>query len=303
MNKAVLASALWAATAGFAAAKITLSADARVGFVSVDGSSDTTLISRGRAILRLSGTTDTGLRYGGFISSSEINETFTGSPFSLYVEAGFGRLSVGNVDGAATAAIGHVRGVGLVSANDRNEVTYIANGGNGFRTALFGNTSDPSALLRLDAQDLTFYASVTQPERAGQNAYSVAAKHVSGNFTYAIAYEHETTPTTRIKHIIAGVTATFGDLTAKAIYGTIDPGTGTYGTDQWGVSATYAVEDLTMIAYYTDDEDLGTAASNAVAYGLGANYRLADGVTFMGGLYHNQTRNQTGIDLGLFLSF
>lgn len=304
MNKAVLASAIWAATTGFALAEVKLSAEARSGILSVPGSARLLFTSKLRINFNLSVPTDGDLAFGGFFASSDINGTSSGTPGSLFVEGSFGRLSVGNVDGATSAAIGQVRGVGLVSGDDQNDISYIANGGGGFQTASFGNTSDPTALLRLDAQDLTLYASVTQPEGTkGQNAYALAAKQTFGKIAYAVGYEHETTPSADISHYVLGATATFGKLTTKAIYGQVRSDAVARTTAQWAISAAYTAKDLTLIAYFADDAGLGSATSHARAFGLGASYRLADGVTFVGGLYHNQTRGQSGLDVGLLLNF
>lgn len=304
MNKAILATAIWAAMTSMASAEVKLTAEARSGFVSVPASSDLIFSNKLRINFNLSVPTDGALTFGGFFASSDINGTSTGTPGSMFLAGPFGRLSIGNVDGAATAAIGQVRGVGLTSGDDQNDISYLANGGGGFRTASLGNTSDPTALLRIDAKKLTLYASVTQPEGTqGQNAYAIAAKQDFGKFAYAVAYEHERTPTADIRHYALGATATFGKLTTKAVFGKLRSGVAGVDAAQWAISAAYTDEALTVIAYYADDEDLGTASSNAVAYGLGVSYQLAGGVTFLGGVYRNQTQGQTGVDFGLLLNF
>ncbi|MEY4872790.1 MAG: hypothetical protein RLZZ563_2120, partial [Pseudomonadota bacterium] len=62
MKKILLATTMLAATAGFAAAEVSLSGDARMGITKVDGS-DAVLNHRARVKFSLSGETDNGLSF------------------------------------------------------------------------------------------------------------------------------------------------------------------------------------------------------------------------------------------------
>ena len=103
-----------------------------------------------------------------------------------------------------------------------------------------------------------------------------------------------------------GGSATFGGVTLKAIYA---DGKNNQG-DEWkqhSLSATYAVDALSLTAFVADDEDLLSndlaTASNVRAYGLGASYDLGGGAKVSGGYVKNRTDDTDAVDLGLSFSF
>lgn len=303
MIPVILAVFLWAVASGAAAAKITLVGDARMGVITDAATAKPLLISRAKFSFILTGTTDSGLTFGTSIGSPENDRASRVSAGALYISGGFGRLAVGDVDGAATAAIGHVAGVGLISASDQNEVSYIANAGGGFRPAIFGNTARPSALYRYRAGDLQLFASVTQPGGTGPDAYSLAASYSADGYLFAIGVERENTATALVHQIIVGARGVWGPVSAKVIYGKISTSLDGFDATQWAMSATYTAQTFAVTTYYTDDSDIGRARSNAIAYGIGASYPLGDGATLVGGYYRNQTFDQTGFEFGVTLSF
>lgn len=303
MKKALLAAALSVATSGAAIADITLSGDAKIGFITAAASARAAMISRVHLSFALSRVTDGGLTLGSSIGITDTNRPSVATAGAIFIVGPFGRLAVGDVEGAATAAVGYVAGVGLISANDQNEVSYIANGGGGFRTALFGNTADPSALYRYKAGDLTLFASLTQPGNARQNAYAVAANYAHGDYALSLGVEHERTATADIDQIILGARAVFGRVTAKAIYGRVTTSAHGFDAAQWAVSATYKADALAVTAYYTDDSDYGRGKNSAIAYGIGGAYPIGGNASLIGGYFRNETFDENGVELGLFVPF
>ncbi|NJS38490.1 MAG: porin [Rhodobacteraceae bacterium] len=73
----------------------------------------------------LSGETDGGLSFGASFRADNAAGANAGTAGSVFISGGFGTLSMGDVDGAANAALGHVDGVGLTGLGDLNEVTYL----------------------------------------------------------------------------------------------------------------------------------------------------------------------------------
>ena len=296
MKKILLATTLLAATTGFAAAEVTLSGDARMGIISnfddaltttVD-ESDLQFTSRARVKFTLSGSTDGGLEFGASFRADNAVGAKTGEAGSVFISGAFGKLSMGDVDDAANSAVGQVSGVGLTGLGDLNEVSYIGGG------------LDPTALYEYSTGDLTIYASVTNPTLAvspasNTVAYSVAAKYALGDYTVALGYEDNDAGST---HIIAGVAATFGAVTAKAIYGAADGGA--IDGDQYAISVDYKADALTVTAFYSNKDLL---AITQEAYGLGASYDLGGGASMVGGYSHNETSNQDAFDLGVSMSF
>jgi outer membrane protein OmpU len=298
MKKILLATTLLAATTGFAAAEVTLSGSARMGIISdfddpltltVD-ENDLAFTSRARVVFTLSGETDGGLSFGASFRADNAVGANVGDDGSVFISGAFGKLSMGDVDGAANAAVGHVSGVGLTGLDDVNESTFIANG---------SGVSDPSALYEYSTGDLTIYASATNPAAGAAltDAYSIAAKYALGDYTVALGYETADSGATSVDHIILGASATFGAVTVKARYGEAD--LGATNESQWALSVDYKADALTVTAFYTDDSDLG----GAEAYGLGAAYDLGGGASVVGGYAHNETTNDDSYDLGVSMSF
>ena len=321
MKKILLATTLLAATTGFAAAEVTLSGDARMGIISTFGS-DVRFTSRARVKFTLSGETDGGLAFGAsFRADNAASESVTtvttttgadgiagtadditsasttngggavnGDAGSVFISGAFGKLSMGDVDDAANAAVGHVSGVGLTGLGDLNESTFIGNGDGG---------TDPSALYEYSTGDLTVYASVTNPtDDADFDAYSVAAKYALGDYTVALGYESlDAGALGDADHIILGVSATFGAITAKANYGPAD--VNGFDGDQYAVSVDYKADALTVTAFYADDSELG----GVEAYGLGASYDLGGGASVVGGYAKNETDDEDAYDVGISMSF
>ena len=287
MKKILLATTLLAASTGFAAAEVTLSGDARMGILS-DFADDVQFTSRARVKFTLSGETDGGLAFGASFRADNAGAASSGDAGSVFVSGAFGKLSMGDVDGAANAAVGHVSGVGLTGLGDLNESTFVGNG---------DGVTDPSALYEYSTGDLTIYASATNPvDAAVADAYSLAAKYALGDYTVALGYE-TVDGAVDIDHIILGASATFGAVTVKANYGQAE--VGAVDGDQFAISVDYKADALTVTAFYADDEELG----GVEAYGLGASYDLGGGASLVGGYVQNETADADSFDFGVSMSF
>ncbi|WP_226779815.1 porin [Oceaniglobus trochenteri] len=296
MKKILLASTALIMSAGFAAAEVTVGGDGRMGIID-NFDDDLAFTSRIRISFAASGETDGGLSFGGSIradnaASGNGNENMTAG--TVFISGAFGKLSMGDVDGAAKAAVGHVSGVGLTGLGDLNEMSYAASGGNMDKTG---------ALYEYNTGGLTFYASAAQPDTDQDtaapgddtfDAYAVGVKYAWGDYTVALGYEDNEAG---VDHIIVGGTASFGDATVKAIYGHADFGA-TDG-DQYSISLDYVFGATTATAFYADDEDLG----GVKAYGLGASYDLGGGAALKGGYVKNDTADVDGFDFGISMSF
>ena len=293
MKNVLLASTALIMSAGIAAAEVTVGGDGRMGIIdNFDG--DLAFTSRIRISFAASGETDGGLAFGGSVRADNAgggvgNEAMTAG--SVFISGAFGKLSMGDVDGAAKAAVGHVSGVGLTGLGDLNESTYVANAG-----------QDTSALYQYSTGSLSFYVSASQPDTDGgagdapasSQAYAVGVKYSGGNYTVALGYEDVDGGAS---HVIVGGSASFGDATVKAIYGSADLGATT--EDQFALSLNYAFGMTTATVFYTNDEDLG----GAEAFGLGASYDLGGGAALKGGYVKNKTADTDGFDFGVSMSF
>lgn len=176
MKKILLATTMIVGGASIAAAEsgVTLSGDARMGLLNSLSSNDTTFTSRARVSFGLAGESDSGLSFGASFRADNASGASSGTAGSVFISGAFGKLSMGDVDGAANAAVGHVDGVGLTGLGDTNENLFIANGGLALSAVTgllalptpgvtLGNvTADPSVLYEYSAGAFTVYVSHTQ---------------------------------------------------------------------------------------------------------------------------------------------
>jgi outer membrane protein OmpU len=287
MKKLLLATSILAATAGFAAAEVTLSGDARMGVIDDFGPTGLVFTSRARVKFTMSGETDGGLTFGANFRADNAGGASSGTAGEVFISGAFGTLTMGDIDGAAQQAVGNVDGVGLTGLTDLNEATYIAAGG----SLVFG-TTDPTAAYKYTAGSFTGIVSVTNPSGVNE-ATAVGVVYAMGDYTFAAGYES----VANIDHFIIGANATFGAVTVKANYGRASGGGGS--GDQMHISATYTADALAVTAFYGDDEEI----LGSKGYGLGASYDLGGGAKVVGGYAKNDSANTTAFDMGVSFSF
>ncbi len=279
MKKVLLASTALVLSAGIAAAEVSVGGDGRMGIRQLaDGADDLLFSSRIRISFSASGETDAGLAFGGSIRADNAGGGAAGTAGSVFVEGTFGKLSMGDVDGAAQQATGHVSGVGYTGLGDLNESTFLLGG------------DDPTALYEYSTGDISFYVSAGQQEL--NDELGVGVSFGFGGVTVGLGYESSDAVTE--DHVVATVAAAFGDASVKALYGDAS----SLG-DQWALSLDYVMGATTVTAFYTDDEDLG----GAEAWGLGAAYDLGGGAAIKGGYVQNESIDADGFELGITMSF
>ena len=344
MKKLLLATSILAGTAGLAAAEITLSGDARMGVLndfSLDNSSDDTgFTSRARVAFTLSGEADTGLSFGASFRADNSSSAANGLAGSVFISGAFGKLSMGDVDGAALAAVGHVDGVGLTGLSDLNESIYIANGGgtsNDDDSTDFDTfsgpatlTSDPTALYEYSTNGFGIYVSATQPNyefASGLADFEGDAYALGLNYAfegYKVGFGYESLDVSEIggagnslgiDHWILGGDATFGDFTMKARYGeaSIDETASAADITQYSLSGTYSMDAISVTAFLSDVDwgaDTGANVFQRSAYGIGASYDLGGGAKVVGGIADQEITagaldsvSDTAFDLGVSFSF
>lgn len=324
MKKVLLASTALVLSAGVAAADVTVSGDGRMGILQTFGG-DAGFTSRIRIAFSASGETDGGLSFGGSIRADNAGgfnivdsqgNTLGDDAFSLetngpgqitggggvlgqagdvFIEGGFGKLSMGDVDGAAKAAVGHVSGVGLTGLGDLNEVTYIANVGPQVPGVLYEYAGAGFGIYLSASNPISVFTG-TDTDLGGNSvdvAYAIGADYSGGIWSVAAGYENNGAGT---DHFIIGGTVSTGGFTGKLIYGNAS---GNVSGDQWGISGDYTFGATTLTAFYTDDSDLG----GVEGYGLGVAYDLGGGASVKAGYANNETGSRNAWDLGLNFSF
>ena len=339
MKKILLATTMLICTAGVAAAEVTISGDARMGVVNghvfdATAADDTVFTSRARVSFGLSGESDSGLSFGASFRADNAGPASSGKAGSVFVSAGGFKLSMGDVDGGATAAVGQVDGVGMTGLGDHNELIHVGNGGLGGDVATeldFDGeslTGDPSVLVGYSAGNLSIYGSVTQAGHtfAGGDwegsANAVGVAYSMGDYSFSFGYENVGLDevagpgSADVEHLLLGANATFGQITVKARYGNGDidvDGAAFADISQSAVSASYTMDALSVSAFVSQKSIETPAGANILSVdgmGVGASYDLGGGASVVGGISKAEVQagsaaaeDDTAFDLGLTFSF
>jgi outer membrane protein OmpU len=301
MKKVLLATSILAATAGFAAAEVTLSGSARMGVIDDFGADNTGFTSRARVVFTLSGETDGGLSFGATFRADNASAANSGDAGEVFMSGAFGKLTMGDIDGAAQQVVGNVDGVGLTGLSDLNEAIYLGAG-----TSDGGSNSDPTAAYEYSSGAFTGIISATNPDNNDgglgtdlDSTLALGVKYSTDAYTVALGYEDADGD---VSHIILGASATFGAISLKANYG--QASVGAADADQYHLSATYSADALSVTAFYSDEEDFGALGlGQGKGYGLGASYDLGGGAKVVGGYAKNDTADTSAVDLGVSFSF
>jgi outer membrane protein OmpU len=265
MKNLLIASTALVMTAGVAAADVSVSGNGRMGIAYNSTDANTmSFTSRIRASIAMSGVHDA-------VAAK------TGQSGSIYISGAFGRITMGDVSGAAESVVGDLHGVGMTGVGDFNEMSYLS------------NSDRPAMRYDYTSGDMTLAVSSDNPG-AGSPAYSVAVGYSTGMYAVGLGYENAGAT----DHVIGFGSITMSDMTFKAIYGSASG-----GDTQYGVSVSGAVGDMGVSAFYVDSTIVGGAS-----YGLGGSYDLGGGAKLVGGVAHTDTgAGQTRADFGVSFTF
>ena len=248
MKKILLATTMLASVAGYAAADVAVSGDARMGVISTEGNS--IFDSRVRIKFSGSGTTDGGLAFGGSIRADNAGDGADGTAGSVFISGAFGKISMGDVDSGDKAAVGQLASVGYEGLGSGNSISYTADGGflggledsldnwggpdGGFELFDLSGSDGAKVLYTYSAGALTVNASTAQLSNGGANheAYGLGVSYTAGALTLAGGYgtttmdgyvwdywwEEDYAVTGSITDVSASATYVMGDTTIKAIY-------------------------------------------------------------------------------------
>ena len=283
MKRVFLASTALVLTAGLAAAEVNVGGDGRMGVQSTDGA-DAMFSSRIRISFSASGETDNGLSFGGSIRADnathhENGGGSKGQAGSVYVAGPFGKVSMGDTDTAAKAAVGQAGGVGYTGLGDLNEIdTYLSK-------------NKPNALWNYAMGDLSLYASA---DNSSDDALvSGAAGYSIGDVGVGVGVERMGD----MQHVAASVNATLGSASVKVVVGSQDKGDGSDNVDHYGASASFASGPATFTAF-------SASRGDADNFGIGAAYDLGGGASIKGGFVDGDSLEKgSSFDLGITMSF
>jgi len=179
--------------------------------------------SRVRVAFTLTQETDAGVTFGGSVRADNASAGNNGKGGSVFMSGAFGKLSMGDVDGAAESAVGNLSGVGYTGLGDFNEAIYLQQG----NSDLDGNDQVsefalPAALYEYTTGAASFYFSLGNPggiavktdffdtveldltttddlddgvktkkieDLVIDQAYGIGAKYSVDNYSFGIGYE------------------------------------------------------------------------------------------------------------------
>jgi outer membrane protein OmpU len=323
MKKLLLASSALVLVAGAASAEIALSGSARMGLV-YDGTlnageGETFFSSRVRIVFTASGETDSGLSFGasmradqsggnstvvivlpgpdGIVGTADDEEGQIGSSgdtngdSTVFISGGFGKLTMGDVGGAADALVGQVSGVGYGPNDSLQEIDFVGT----TKTAIYYEYSTGGFTFGLGAGQVYNALFDTDTE----DELNVGVKYSTDNYSIALGYETSDS----VDALSLGGSATFGSATVKARVTDTDVA----GADTaWALSLDYVTGATTLTAFYTDFGNTKVVGNDTQHIGIGAAYDLGGGASVAAGIVQQRNdvaEDNTFADVGLKFSF
>ena len=267
--------------------------------------------NRMRVTFTGSGETDSGISFGATIRADNAASGATGSGGSQYISGAFGKIKMGDLDGADKDATGNIAGVGLTGLLDTNNVTYQAAGHNlGYEYSTAG---------------LTFgYSQNTAVKTGSNSAMGIKWSGDMGGTTLTVGLGQskvgtKTQGTVSVAMSVGGLTvkgisSTNDNGPVKALVTQVERGTAALGvksawvagsakvdnndTDTTGVSVSYSMDAMSVTAF---TKSVSTTGSADMDYsGFGFNYDMG-GVTLKAGVVDNN--DQQLVDFGVSFSF
>jgi len=272
----------------------------------VAATSDTTVgKNRMRVKFAASGETDGGLAYGASFKAHESSGASGGTLGSQYISGAFGKISMGDLDGADEQTVGNLSGVGFAGAGSHESTSYQSSGHNlGYSVSMSGVTFAASTDLARGADST----------KTGSNsAMGLKWSGDMGGATVSIGVGQSKVGLATQDSMSASVS--MGGLSLKVVSHTNDNGpavsasgtsssttSGTahvaattaaadnFDTDQTGLSLSYSMDNMTVTAYTRTIETTGVADKDysgvGFAYDLGgaslkAGFVDADNISVM----------------------
>ena len=309
MKKILIASTALVATAGVAAADVTISGYARFGAThwedkyvgGVPQGSSPDITSRLRLQFDATTETDAGLALGARIRM-QAEEDGAGNDVGAWSTARFWgsyggvTVAMGNILGVIEAAPNlylptKSAGMGLegngfasLAANTASNGGYF--GWTAFQSASALNTSTNGVEIMYNANGLGLHAHSTE------DSYGLGANYRFGDYVVAVAYEDFDGGA---DILFASVGGKWDAFDAALSYAQTDDGVDS--AEKWSLRAGYTVNNLYVYGFVADE-------NNGIdeTYGLGASYGLGGGASVEGGWSVNEAGDNI-VSAGIFFSF
>lgn len=302
MKKVLLATTALVATAGFAAADITITGSANMGLkyledrdvsnaaanpVIADGNqkNDTIIHNEIDFNIVASGTSDSGVEFGASVDldSSEADQGNTTNQKGggaedpeVYVKYNGLTVTVGAVSNA-----GVVLNVKEVGFDELNTNMYV--------DAVDDSSVDTDVHVSYSISGISMAASIG----SDTEDYGVSVSGAFSGVSFGLGVARDDSADTDYTSL--GLGYTMGAIDVQALY--VQVKAGNVETDNYGLSASYTSGAMTVTAAYSDSD----AANTDAAYGVGVSYDLGGGLAVAGGV--GSVNDKTVADLGLTMSF
>jgi outer membrane protein OmpU len=331
MKKLLLASTAIVATAGMAAADITMSGYAEIGMRDAGGAVGMEMHSDMDIGFKLSGASDNGLTFGASIDLDEVSGGIasTGGPHAVHVSGAFGTLTMGDTDGALDKANAEVAALTTIADDHSTHAGY--NGGAGLDSGdilrydtTYGGFGLSASIGQSDvavANDVMGYGVTTSIGSVAvsaayqadntQDITAVSAKTSLGGLTITANYSEATmAATAKVDAVTAAFTVGSGTTNSKYVEAVTAVAAINNSYEHTGLGLAYTVNGVNLHANFGQyDYDDG---SQADGYGIAANYSLGGGATVMVGYGSGNARatvatpqaaDVSTFSIGLGLSF
>lgn len=280
MKKLIIASAIAAATASAVQADVTLSGDARMGVTSIDGGKTLAFASRARVRFTLSNETDSGLKFGAQFRVADAVNAAAGTRGTVFVESPeFGKLTMGDAEGAVQAAVMQFAAIGFDETGKRQEFAFLTGG---------DTSGGIDVLYTYSKGPLSVNLSAGNPGTAtGKDDFAVGVSYTTEFWKVAAGFEDSGV---RSQSVLSGSYGN-GQVEVKVAYGMRDD-----DADQYVVYGTYIFGTNMLTAFHKQDfADVKTT-------GLGLSHDFGSGLALQAG-YAKKDKAEDFVNIGVTMSF
>lgn len=269
-------------------ADLSIDGSARLGIKTADaadGTSATSGINRVRIAFTGSVETDAGLEMGATIRADNAVNGNAGTAGSQWIAGSFGKLSMGDLNGADEVAVGDISGVGVTGLGDFNEVSYnSSNHDLGYSmnigpvsVGMSTNTSDMST------DNMAIGANFNMDIIEGTNVAVSIGQSTIGDETQTSM----------------GASTTVMGVTGSIVMSSDDNGDGA-DTDATALSATFDIAGISATLFQKDVSTTG--ADDKSWQGLGVGYSFGAGTNAKFGIAKDDAGLQQ-MEMGVSFSF
>jgi outer membrane protein OmpU len=313
MKKVLFATSALVASAGFAAADVSLSGSAEMGIVGGDRYDQTQFWTHVDVNFSLSGTTDNGLTFGASVDLDEAdNINGDGNDgVAVFISGGFGTLTMGDTDGGFDGGMSEVP-TGSGSIND-SETWHAGFNGNG---GLDGTYNDDQILTYSHSVGaLGFAVSIELDDTAGVNddpVIGLGLRYSMGDLGIGLGYQ-STGTAAGVDTEIMGVSLSYamGDMAMGLNYSALSTDGWTEDQVHVGVGVSYSMDAITVGVNWGQTDGIGgDAVAESDGFGLSAGYNLGGGASILVGYGSQSVTTSGGVttdtdswSLGVSMSF